>query len=81
MTPDVAHAWLMSNLKVLGIRSFLGNIKFLILDEAHIYEGVFGTNMACFLRRLQAASKPQRIFTSRRYIRMNHSQNTIINAC
>ena len=64
MTPDVAHAWLMSNLNVREISSFLGNIKLLILDEAHIYEGVFGTNMAYFLRRLQAVSKPQRIFTS-----------------
>ncbi len=64
MTPDVAHAWLMSNLNVREIRSFLGNIKLLILDEAHIYEGVFGTNMAYFLRRLQAVSKPQRIITS-----------------
>ena len=64
MTPDVAHAWLMSNLNVREISSFLGNIKLLILDEAHIYEGVFGTNMAYFLRRLQAVSKPQRILTS-----------------
>ena len=54
MTPDVAHAWLMSNLKVREIRYFLRNIKLLILDEAHIYEGVFGTNMAYFLRRFQA---------------------------
>jgi len=64
MTPDVAHAWLMINLKVREIRYFLRNIKLLILDEAHTYEGVFGTNMAYFLRRLQAVSKPQRIITS-----------------
>ncbi|MBW2430192.1 MAG: DEAD/DEAH box helicase, partial [Deltaproteobacteria bacterium] len=64
MTPDVAHAWLMSNLKDRVIRSFLRNINMLILDEAHIYEGVFGTNMAYFLRRLQALLKPQRIITS-----------------
>ena len=64
MTPDVAHAWLMSNLKDRVIRSFLRNIKLLILDEAHTYEGVFGTNMAYFIRRLRAVSKPQRIITS-----------------
>jgi DEAD/DEAH box helicase domain-containing protein len=64
MTPDVAHAWLMRNLKAREIRYFLRNIKLLILDEAHTYEGVFGTNMAYFLRRLQAVSKPQRIITS-----------------
>jgi DEAD/DEAH box helicase domain-containing protein len=44
--------------------TILENIKLLILDEAHIYEGVFGTNMAYFLRRLRAVSEPQRIFTS-----------------
>jgi len=64
MTPDVAHAWLMSNLGTHEIRSFLQNIQILILDEAHIYEGVFGTNMAYFLRRLQAVSKPKSIITS-----------------
>ncbi len=64
MTPDVAHAWLMSNLGTHEIRSFLQNIQILILDEAHIYEGVFGTNMAYFLRRLQAVSKIKRIITS-----------------
>ena len=64
MTPDVAHAWLMSNLGTHQIRAFLRNIQILILDEAHIYEGVFGTNMAYFLRRLQAVSKLKRIITS-----------------
>jgi len=64
MTPDVAHAWLMSNLGTHEIRAFLQNIQILILDEAHIYEGVFGTNMAYFLRRLQAVSKIKRIITS-----------------
>jgi DEAD/DEAH box helicase domain-containing protein len=61
MTPDVAHAWLMSNLKTREIRSFLRNIKILILDEAHIYEGVFGTNMAFFLKiviRMPAPKSP-----------------------
>lgn len=64
MTPDVAHAWLMNNLGIQEIRNFLGNIQILILDEAHIYEGVFGTNMAFFLRRLQAVSKIKKIITS-----------------
>lgn len=64
MTPDVAHAWLMNNLGIQEIRNFFGNLQILILDEAHIYEGVFGTNMAFFLRRLQAVSKLKRIITS-----------------
>ena len=64
MTPDVAHAWMMSNLKTPEIKSFLHHTKILILDEAHTYEGVLGTNMAFFLRRLLAVSNPQKIITS-----------------
>ncbi|MGA3059893.1 MAG: DEAD/DEAH box helicase [Candidatus Bathyarchaeia archaeon] len=33
-------------------RSLLGNLKFLIIDEAHVYRGVFGSNVAILLRRL-----------------------------
>ena len=33
-------------------RSFLGNLKFVIIDEAHVYRGVFGSNVAMLLRRL-----------------------------
>ncbi len=64
MTPDVAHAWLLSNLGKQEIRAFLGKLQVLVLDEAHTYDGVFGTNMAYFLRRLQAVSKPKQIVTS-----------------
>ncbi len=33
-------------------RSFLANLKFIIIDEAHVYRGVFGSNVAMLLRRL-----------------------------
>ena len=49
MTPDVAHAWMMSRLSEPDIRRFLSHLRLLVLDEAHVYEGVFGTNMAYFL--------------------------------
>ena len=64
MTPDVAHAWFMSNLpdKNVGlVRKYLGLI---ILDETHVYDGVFGSNMAFFLRRFQAVCKPARLICS-----------------
>ena len=32
--------------------SFLENLKFIIIDEAHVYRGVFGSNMALLIRRL-----------------------------
>lgn len=56
MTPDVLHAWLMLKLDQKEIRLFLSTLAMIILDEAHIYNGIFGTNMAYLLRRLRAVS-------------------------
>jgi DEAD/DEAH box helicase domain-containing protein len=64
MTPDVAHAWLLSHLEDRAVAQFLQSLRLLILDEAHVYEGAFGTNMAYFLRRLQAASRPYQVIVS-----------------
>jgi DEAD/DEAH box helicase domain-containing protein len=64
MTPDVTHAWLMSNLHDPMVREFLQHLKLLILDEAHVYEGAFGTNMAFLLRRLQVAAGPHQLICS-----------------
>jgi DEAD/DEAH box helicase domain-containing protein len=33
-------------------RTFLQNLKFIVIDEAHAYRGVFGSNVAMVLRRL-----------------------------
>jgi len=33
-------------------KSFLQNLKFLIIDEGHVYRGVFGSNVAMLIRRL-----------------------------
>jgi len=64
MTPDVAHAWLLSSLGKQEIKAFLEKLQMMVLDEAHIYDGVFGTNMAYFLRRIQAVSKIRQVITS-----------------
>lgn len=64
MTPDVAHAWFMSNLRERHIINFRKAIRLLVLDEAHVYDGVFGTNMAYFLRRLDAVTGPHRVLCS-----------------
>jgi DEAD/DEAH box helicase domain-containing protein len=50
-------------------RTFLQNLKFLIIDEAHVYRGVFGSNVAMLLRRLMRIcnyyhSDPQIILSS-----------------
>ena len=55
MTPDVCHAWLMSNLALPAVLEFVRSLSTLILDEAHTLEGVFGSNFAFLVRRLTAA--------------------------
>jgi DEAD/DEAH box helicase domain-containing protein len=64
MTPDVAHAWMMSNLGKKEVARFLAALRLLVLDEAHVYDGAFGTNMAYFLRRLATAAAPYRVICS-----------------
>lgn len=61
MTPDVAHAWIMSQLSDNRVRRFMEKLGLLILDEAHVYEGVFGSNMAFFMRRMAAAAPEHRL--------------------
>jgi DEAD/DEAH box helicase domain-containing protein len=55
MTPDVCHAWFMSNLANPTVKDFLNNLNLIILDEAHTLEGVFGSNFAFLFRRIQSA--------------------------
>lgn len=64
MTPDVAHAWLMSKVNHRYVDLFLRRVRLLVLDEAHVYDGVFGTNMAYFLRRLRAFAANHQIICS-----------------
>lgn len=61
MTPDVCQAWLMRNVSNPEVRRFLKGLRLLVLDEVHVLEAVFGSNVAFLLRRLQAA----RNFTQR----------------
>ena len=52
MTPDVCQAWFMRNVGSGAMRRFLSKLVLLILDEAHYYKSVFGSNIAFLLRRL-----------------------------
>jgi DEAD/DEAH box helicase domain-containing protein len=64
LTPDVAHAWLMRNLHESAISQFLNQLGLLVLDEAHVYDGAFGTNMAFLMRRLAVASGEHQLICS-----------------
>lgn len=61
MTPDVLHTWLMLNVSDNRIRAFLDKVSVLVLDEAHVYEGVFGSNMAFLMRRFDAVTQSPRL--------------------
>lgn len=56
MTPDVLHSFLLGKLndKNVGhtIKDFIKNIELVIVDELHLYKGLFGTNTAYLFRRL-----------------------------
>jgi DEAD/DEAH box helicase domain-containing protein len=56
MTPDVVHAWMMSSLTDKTVRAFVNQLRQVVLDEAHVYDGAFGSNMAYLMRRLENAA-------------------------
>lgn len=55
-TPDILHAWLFFNISSAPVQELLRNLSLLILDEAHTYSGVFGSNSAFLFRRILHAN-------------------------
>lgn len=66
MTPDVIHAWLLSNLHEHAVRDFFEKLQLIVIDEAHTYTGVFGSNSAYLFRRIHRICN--RLGASPRYI-------------
>jgi DEAD/DEAH box helicase domain-containing protein len=69
--PDMVHLALLRNHARWAV--FLGNLRYVVVDECHYYRGVFGSNVAMVLRRLlrlcarysaQEAGTPTVIFAS-----------------
>jgi DEAD/DEAH box helicase domain-containing protein len=65
--PDMLHLGILPNHKSWD--RFFRRLKYVVLDEAHVYRGVFGSHVACVLRRLRRicahyGSSPQFIFCS-----------------
>jgi DEAD/DEAH box helicase domain-containing protein len=48
--PDMLHVGILPNHRLWS--HFLQNLKFVVVDEAHIYRGVFGSHVAVVFRRL-----------------------------
>ncbi len=65
--PDMLHVGILPNHE--NWRRFLANLKYVVIDEAHYYRGVFGSHLGLVLRRLRRicnryGSKPQFILAS-----------------
>lgn len=57
MTPDMLHTWFMRFVNRESHQRFLNGLSLLVLDEAHVYESVFGSNVGFLIRRLTAAKR------------------------
>lgn len=65
--PDMVHLGILPHHTMWS--GFFSNLKYVIIDEVHIYRGVFGSHLANVIRRLKRiaafyGSHPQFIFTS-----------------
>ena len=54
MTPDVCHAWLLNEISNPAHKAFLARTRLVVIDAAHVLEGVFGSNFAYLFRRICA---------------------------
>lgn len=48
--PDMLHLGILPNHPLWS--DFFSHLRFVVLDEAHVYRGVFGSHVGCVLRRL-----------------------------
>lgn len=65
--PDMLHYGILPNHRLWG--GFFSHLRYVVLDEAHVARGVFGSHVAQVLRRLRRVaafygSRPQFFFTS-----------------
>src|SRR5207253_8121026 len=65
--PDMLHVGILPNHPAWG--DLLANLAFVVIDEAHVYRGVFGSHVGNVLRRLRRlaaiyGAEPQFLFAS-----------------
>src|SRR5437870_7344990 len=53
--PDMLHIGVLPRHDLWG--DFLHNLRFIVVDEAHVYRGVFGSHVANVLRRLRRLAR------------------------
>lgn len=52
-TPDIVHAWLLPSIGEGTVWRFIERLRVVVVDEVHVYTGVFGSNAAFLFRRLE----------------------------
>ena len=57
--PDMVHIGLLPNHERWG--EVLANLRYVVVDEAHVYRGVFGSHVANVLRRLRRIARDLRL--------------------
>ncbi len=53
--PDMLHLGILPNHRAWG--DFFKNLAFVVVDEAHVYRGIFGSNVGNVLRRLRRVAE------------------------
>lgn len=79
-TPDVVHAWLMSGLAKPSHKRFLSRLRLVVIDEAHVFDSVFGSNFAYLFRRLAVAARMTNRSEDPEALRVVASSATISNS-
>ncbi|MEZ5126312.1 MAG: DEAD/DEAH box helicase [Thermoleophilia bacterium] len=79
--PDMLHAGILPNHERWG--EFLHHLDYVVLDEAHVYRGVFGSHVAQVIRRLRRLCAlyecaPQFIVTSATVARPAHFAERLV---
>ena len=60
--PDMLHFGILPNHK--NWSRLLSKLKYVVIDEAHVYRGVFGSHVANILRRLRRVCKLYGLFAT-----------------
>ncbi len=62
--PDMLHLGILPNHNKYGWGDFFANLDVVVVDEAHVYRGVFGSHVANVLRRLRRICEPRILLAS-----------------
>lgn len=63
-TPDIIHYWFMPHLHLPSVANWITALRFVIIDEAHTFSGVFGSNVSYLLKRTELFAKNVQYFAS-----------------